>query len=390
MSTTVSIRPLDVLYLRGNRLFGSAGDFAQANMPPWPSVFSGAVRARILVDRKIGFMSFLEGRVADPEIKTALGSPQNPGTFRVVDVGLSINGSVCYPAPSDLVPPENGGSSCRRITPAELQPIHGVRSSYPLPQLPVLREEKPSKKKVWWITQKGLARHLSGQNVGIEHLVDPGETLWSVDPRLGIALDTGTRSVETGKIYTSDAIALRPDVAFMVKIEGADGLIPGSGLIRLGGDGRGAEIAAVESTSLEEVRHPPIQHRRFRLVLSTPGIFPPGENDEGWLPPGVFCENGAWILRHSGLVAMLVAALVPRLEVVSGWDIAGHKPKAAMKAVPAGAVYWFEAEEEKPDVLDQLRTEGLWPLVHTRLGAVEGVWAARRAEGFNNVWIGSW
>lgn len=390
MSKTVAIRPLDVLYLRGNRLFGTAGDFAQANMPPWPSVFAGALRARILVDRKIRFKEFLEGRVTDAEVRTALGSPQNPGTFRVVDVGLGANGTVCYPVPWDLVPAENSASVCRRITPTELRSIEGIRSSYPLPLLPILREEKPSKKKTWWITQEGLALHLAGEKVGREHLVDPGEVLWSVDPRLGIALDPSTRSVETGKIYTTEAIALKPGVSFVVNVEGADGLVPDNGLIRLGGDGRGAEIALLQTTSSGATRHAPVQGRKFRIVLSTPGIFPAADNDEGWVPPGVFPENGAYILRHPDLVAKLVAAVVPRLEVVSGWDIAEHKPKEAMKAVPAGAVYWFEAEKENPAVLDQLRTEGLWPLLRIRLGAIDGIWAARRAEGFNNIWIGPW
>ncbi len=390
MSTTVTIRPLDVLYLRGNRLFGTTGDFAEANMPPWPSVFAGALRARILVDRKTGFKAFLEGRVADPEVKTALGSPQEPGTFRIMDVGLSANGTVYYPAPADLAPPENGSSFCQRILPAEFLSTEGIRSSYPLPQLPILRAEKPSKKKTWWISQEGLALHLAGQEVGTEHLVDPSESLWSVDPRLGIALDPSSRSVETGKIYTTEAIALKPGVAFVVKTDGADGLVPCSGLVRLGGDGRGAEVSAFEKASSALASKVPVQGRRFRLILSTPGVFPAGDNEEGWLPPGVFNENGAWILMHQDLVAKLVAAIVPRLEMVSGWDIAEHKPKEAMKAVPVGAVYWFEAEEARPDVLEQLRTEGLWPLVHTRLGAVTGTWAARRAEGFNNVWIGGW
>lgn len=39
--TTVLIEPLDVLILRGNKLFADAGSHGEALMPPWPSVAAG-------------------------------------------------------------------------------------------------------------------------------------------------------------------------------------------------------------------------------------------------------------------------------------------------------------------------------------------------------------
>lgn len=45
------IEPLDVLYLRGNTLFGDAGGHGAALMPPWPSLAAGALRAQCLVAR---------------------------------------------------------------------------------------------------------------------------------------------------------------------------------------------------------------------------------------------------------------------------------------------------------------------------------------------------
>ena len=44
------IEPLDVLFLRGNQLFGEPGSYGEALMPPWPSVAAGALRTRILAD----------------------------------------------------------------------------------------------------------------------------------------------------------------------------------------------------------------------------------------------------------------------------------------------------------------------------------------------------
>ncbi len=71
----------------------------------------------------------------------------------------------------------------------------------------------------------------------------------------------------------------------------------------------------------------------------------------------------------------LVCAAVPRAEVVSGWDLARWKPKAAQRAARAGSVYWIENLQATPDALRKLGVHGLW--------RTEGYDAQRRAEGFN-------
>ncbi|MDY6813388.1 MAG: type III-B CRISPR module-associated Cmr3 family protein, partial [Pseudomonadota bacterium] len=50
MSTSVFIEPLDVLFLRGNKLFGDPGSYGEALIPPWPSIAAGALRSRMLAD----------------------------------------------------------------------------------------------------------------------------------------------------------------------------------------------------------------------------------------------------------------------------------------------------------------------------------------------------
>ena len=45
MATTHFIEPVDILFLRGNRLFGDAGSFGESLTPPWPSVVAGALRS---------------------------------------------------------------------------------------------------------------------------------------------------------------------------------------------------------------------------------------------------------------------------------------------------------------------------------------------------------
>ena len=80
MTTTTNsrfIEPLDVLFLRGNQLFGEPGSYGEALMPPWPSVAAGALRTRILSDDSVDMAAFAAGRAAHPQ----LGTPQAPGGF---------------------------------------------------------------------------------------------------------------------------------------------------------------------------------------------------------------------------------------------------------------------------------------------------------------------
>ena len=123
----------------------------------------------------------------------------------------------------------------------------------------------------------------------------------------------------------------------------------------------------------------------FRIILATPGIFASTTGEPGWLPPGVEKDKDRFLLRQAGLTAELVAAAVGRPQVVSGWDLAKGGPKPALRAVPAGSVYWFRnlepANADLSPLADWLR-EGWWP--------ADDVDTARRAEGFNSIWLGAW
>ncbi len=392
------IRPVDVLFLRGNRLFGAAGgDHAEPLMPPWPSLVAGALRSQMLAAAGVPLGAFTDETTESPlrsPLREVLGTPATPGTFRVTFVGLGRRASneILVPLPSDLVVTSAAaeGEAAEqvarlRVTPREA--LGAVASSCELPALPVLRSAAAAKPKAgYWLTGAGLWTYLEGATPSLDQLVHQRD-LWQTDPRLGIALDRGARTVERGKLYTSDAVALVEGVGFVVGVDGCpDELLPGDGLLRLGGDGRGAEVSPwphPERTAGLQARPENAAARvdtPFTLVLSTPGIFP-----GGWLPPGI--DPQTRLLHCDGLEARLASAAVPRHEVVSGWDVAAHRPKPAQRAVPAGAVYFFDQVRGDPNAYPQ----GLWGLVATQLGdPFPTTWKQRRAEGFTNVWVGRW
>lgn len=391
------VQPLDVLYLRGNRLFGEAGEHAEAVMPPWPSLLAGALRSRILVDRGVDLTRFGKGqRVGGPEVEQVLGTPDEPGSFRVTALAVARweNDRVrtFVPPPADLFIPEGEAAPLpmylEPVPCDSLAPLACPRRLSHLPVLKAPKQAKPTER--WWLTEEGLDAYLAGRPLATGSSTGSlvrRNALWDVDPRLGIALSAGSRTVETGRLYTSDAIAFRKSIGFLVGVAGADGLLPRDGLLRLGGDGRGAQVQV--PTVKEAWRRMP-QGDRFRVVLSTPGLFP-----SGWCPLPHDGE-GDPLLRFGGLEARLVAAAVPRAQVVSGWDLARGQPKPAQRVVPAGAVYWFERLSGDVTALSVLLDEGLWPVLEAtgQLAALDDearrLYLQRKAEGFNNVWLGDW
>lgn len=370
MIDVVRIDPVDVLYLRGNRLFAELGD-AEPVMPPWPSLFAGAIRSRMLAD--LGAAGrFVDGKL-DGAPGEVLGSgPSSPGSFRVAFTCLHRNGRPLLKAPADVVALE-GDATARRLEPLSWSAL-GVDGSFALPMAPWLRTAEARKPRTGLLLDgKGVLAWQEGRVPEPDSLVRPSE-LWENDPRLGIALSAESGTAREGMLYTTRTVAPRPDVGFLVGIAGAGGLLPKDGLLRLGGDGRGATVKAWPPEPGPWDRLP--AGDRFTMMLVTPGIF-----DDGWLPAGASRDGDRVVWSWEGLRAELVAAAVPRSGVISGWDLANGKPKPARRVVPAGAVYWMKRVEGPLEALESVRQRGLWP---------SGRMDARQAEGFNNVWFGDW
>ncbi len=200
--------------------------------------------------------------------------------------------------------------------------------------------------------------------------------LWALDSRVGIGLTAETKSAEDGKLFTVQAVALKPGVGFIVECVGAN--LEGLSTLRFGGDGRAATCQMVQ------IDWPKTDHQkmagagRCKIVLTTPGVF-----DLGWLPTGFTKQlDGTFLFDLMGVHARLVSASVPRYDVISGWDLANKSPKPSERVVPSGAVYWLDDLQATPESLGKLADHGLWiDLGHN---------TSRRAEGFNRFCFAAW
>lgn len=364
-AATRFIAPQDVLFFRGNQLFGEAGSYGEALMPPWPSVAAGAIRSRILVGDGVALAAFAAGKITHPQ----LGTPQEPGSFVLQQFQLArqtrAGEELILPLPADLVV-STGADGAPRISPLQPTALHpGMATSSPLPLLPVLAQDSRAKAASgWWLRQCGWQRYLQGSLPRPDELVH-SKDLWAFEERIGIGLDEGKRSAADGKLFTTRAVALHPGVGFAVAVQGAD--VPASASLRFGGDGRAAQLQESRITWPRADHAALAQQGRCRIVLTSPGIFA-----DGWRLPGMG-EDGQ--LQLPGLRARVVAAAVSRAETISGWDLARHQPKAACRAAGSGSVYWLDEVDATADALDKLASHGLWN------DPCEDV--CRRAEGYN-------
>lgn len=386
MTTYFYVRPTDSLFVRGNLAFGDAGEHGASLMPPPPSLFAGAFRSAILgrnADRLAAFLA--HGRCADPSLDACLGTAEAPGAFRLTWLTLAGRKGARTPEavvalPADLLQLESGLAPLAPQEPAAL-----VTSSGELPlraTLTAARQEKPLGGV--YLRQSGIAHHLSGERP-LQADTIAASQMHARDPRLGIGLSTESRSAEEGLIYTTEgyAFALPADAmfdstGFLVGIAGVRDLLPDSGMLRLGGDGRSAHY---QRTDFEPAA-PPVQaiaaRKRFRLVLNTPGLFP-----DGWHPPGIARgAAGDFRLVGDGFAARFACAALGRREIFSGWNLFDWKPKDAEAAAPAGSVYWFDGFEGDIGKL------AAW--VANGFQAENASNSPRRAEGFNIAWLGAW
>ncbi len=370
------VQPVDTLSLRGNKLFGAAGDYGESGFPPKPSVLAGALRSLLLTQAAGKMESFAAGQqLQDEALNRILGTPAAPGTFAlrgVFPATRDADGKVCLllPLPADVLVFDEG-KTVRALKPQRLPA--GVLASKPegLAQVSILRQPEAAKPEGGWLlNEAGIAAYLAGEAIGPQHLVAQS-TLWGREARVGIALSRTSRTVEEGKLFTVEHTVPRqpehggPAVGLAVAVAGVEERLPSSGTLRLGGDGRAAALCSMPAPTWPSPLEAIQRTGRFKLMLTTPGIFP-----AGWRPS-----------LPEGLTAQLVCAAVPRFEVVSGWDLATWAPKDAERVVPAGAVYWFEGFAGDPGKLAEWVAGGLWG---------ENPDRQRRAEGFNNALLAAW
>ena len=376
------IEPLDILILRGNQAFGDEGQHANSVMPPQPSVIAGALRGFWLMQLGIDLKKFNDKQhPAQPEdfdepVRSQLGTPDQPQGFRLQHNGLARKTEQgleqLFAIPTDIVIQKTGKDAIRPEV-YHLQPHilpEGLLSNLSEgQQVPILKAPAGKPETGYLLKEQGFRDYLLGKTPTFDQFVKTTE-LWQSEIRLGIALNQKTHTASDGKIYTTEAVSLKENVYLLAEIlEAPD--FPTEGILRLGGDGRGAKFSKQALSPLPQIQ---IKQKRVKLILTSPAIF-----SQGWKLP-TQDENG--VIHFNGGTARVVTASVPRHQVISGWNLAKWQPKAAERITPIGSVYW----------LDNIQFSGDSASLQNALQKLllSDTDPQRQAEGYNACLLANW
>ena len=303
-------------------------------------------------------------------VRYSFGGVQSVGPF-------PVKGDEMYvPTPADL---QMGGDDKLALMKVVDNP--GV-SNLPKPLTKVLAPAVPPSKKTPgnWISLADLQKYLNG-NLTFQ-TVDNAK-FFSLEPRIGIGINPETQTTVDGKFYSAEYLRLEADVALRVFASYTASGYQGKGAkdmmetamqknafatIMLGGQTGLVFQKSMEKAPLDLPA--PRQTTRFlKWILLTPAIFPMGKNGlGGWCPGFLDAENGKVRLKRDiprgsmtreewrkqkqeapDIDATLVAARIPKHQVVSGWKLNGSdagQPKPTRRLVPAGSVFYFECADE--------------------------------------------
>jgi len=369
----IFMEPNDVLMFRDGRPFAGGDDhFARGIFPPSPATIYGALRSHILsnesgeFDTYKGNTSMIAG-----EITREIGTPGQLGSLLIrqfTPAGRNADGLVqFFPMPKDVVKEKGGKERLHMLSPMDLS---GSRTVTDLPEGLSgmwMKSEEAMEAVRGFLSSEEMERCLLGET---PRPTEP-EKLFRTEERTGIGKSRVTRSVETGRLYSVEYFRLADGAGFAVEVEGTR-LLPGSGMMRLGGDHRSIkyETSSWRDIEVEPVKKMIADRRRFKFVLTTPAIF-----RQGWLPGWINPETKKGDIN--GVRVKLTGACVGRPVGIGGYDLIKNMPKEMKKAVPAGSVYFFEIKEGDPGNLFEM----LW---------LKSISEEKSREGFGITLIGGY
>ncbi len=394
-SWQLTFTPVDSWYFRESRPHGAAGGGRLESLfPPPVKTLTGAIRTRLGDSLNVDWQAFRRGEAMwrDISLNTLLGDNDSTGSLRFGPVQIMVGSDPLYPWPALLMEKTEAGEKSENYSYARLKPgsvVHCDLGHVALPELDWPRQKKDgpdmSGGKIAekdYLTRPFVEQLLNGDTPGAEmakKCVVRQKALFELEPRLGIARNQATVTVEEGMLYQTSHLRLKDAVSITLSLTGlpdavADQLqrdIQQSPLIRLGAEGRMAAItmAPLNQPLQPKAPKPKGDEQGFMIMLLCEGDF--GDTSHSPLPgfnPTV-TERGqtVWHGQLNGMAAQLHTVMAGKPVRRGGWDLKRGRPAAMKSYVPAGSCYFL-----KPlggaSVADALRLHGQAIGHHTNWG----------------------
>jgi CRISPR-associated protein Cmr3 len=338
----IKIRPLDTLFFRDGKPFTKGEDnWATTTFPPSPSVIYGALRS-----------SYFSHHI--DELPKAAEKDDPTKNLRITAFYFADSENNIYlPLPEDCIQKKDQKTSGLLLN---LVKIEGIVSSCPanyclkppklkdngqverindgLIKLDSLNEYLKGKKKTFQIKQEKKKNNgkASFSIIKLQEKV-------LLEPKVGIGLDRkkGTADTETGLLYHVSMNRLK-DFYIMIEFDGLE--LEKKGLLKLGGEGKVVSYDK-EKELIFNVDKLKFEDNKFKLYLSTPGIF-----DNGWFPGWLDQKTlrGTYTdpQTKEEIELELLTAAIGKYKSQGGFDMKKKRPKPMYRMVPSGSVYYFK------------------------------------------------
>ena len=350
---TLRLTALDTLFFRESRPFDAIGGSELTSVfPPPPRTVLGAVRSAI--GDALGadwrqFQSDAEYAPNGKRLRDLIGYSDELGKLSLGGIWLSLDGERLYPAPLFLLHRKEKDE----VHIGRLHIGAAVKTNVGKVRLP----EAPDRKHGYrsfegaWLTRAGLEKVLKG---GVPHDSDlhKQKDLFAKESRLGIARDNRTRKAQDGLLYQSCHARPMAGLAIAVDIAGLGSIDIENHIVRLGAEGRMADISSVATQDmLKRPKAIETDTQGLILVVLTPARF---ENKHGnWLPPNfnnaTLNAADVWQGTINGISLTLHAAVLGKAQREGGWDMAMNKPRDVQSLIPPGSSYYCTVDKGNID-----------------------------------------
>jgi len=346
----MNIHPMDVLLFRDARPFNIEQGIA-CSTTPMPSTIAGAIRSKILIH---------SGMSNESKKFISYENPDDAEKIDIAGVFFSCRDDEVFPTPFDVVKvkkSDNHDSEIAMVAPMEILGHKYLGGDY--------LHFKPIDNR--YISSQDLMNYLEGTLTRIGAEVSP----YQDEDRVGIKIDPTEGTAEEGKLYRVSFLRFDKGVFLSVWL-GKDEIknyIPEKGILKLGGESRGAYYELKdENRKLFGRRLPPNilekinDAKRFRVYLATPYVF---RSD--------FEEELRRDMENRLSIDLVVKGSAPEITTLSGWDYKKNRQKEGRKVLKEGSVMYFIIESGK-------LTDIEYPL---NIGLM-------RTLGFGCIFIGAW
>ena len=224
-----------------------------------------------------------------------------------------------------------------------------------------------------WISADQFARILTGQ---APKKIIAADTIFAVEPRLGIGMNRQTRTVQQGQLFLTRHLRLQPDWRLYLGVEGIDEeFAPNQPLLRLGGEARMGAITCIPSSPALP-QPPKAEHINasnwlmLYLITPLPDWRSPGNRDIPPLPNDTFkpqkenneaTDTRYWCGTIFDQKMSIYSAVVNKSERVGGWDMAQRRSTPVKSFIPAGSCWYIRPDSatHAQDIINALHGKHL-------------------------------